>query len=514
MNWTLEQAARAMGAAAAGAAAAGSPENDDATAILSTPFAGVSIDSRTVARGNLFFAVRGERHDAHQFVPGALAAGAVAAIVAEGRAGEFDPAVRSRLLVVDDPLAALQRLAREWRIEWGRRPAAGGAARRLAGVTGSVGKTTTKEILAALLGTRFRTLKSTGNLNNLFGVPLMLARLEVEEDGHDAAVLELGMSRAGEIARLAWMARPEVGVVTRVAPVHLEFFSSVEEIAAAKRELIEGLAGDGPVAVLNADDPLVAAFAGVIERGGRGRVITFGLSPSAEFRALRITERGLGGSEMEYASPAGRATVEIPLLGRHNALNVLGALAAASVWGIGAEEARRALAELAPSAMRGEVLRFEAGYAVINDCYNSSPAALAAAVATLAHAPGFRRRILVAGEMLELGASSPALHREAGAQAASFGSVDWIFAVQGDAREILRGAAAAGHPHARERFFTTVDEAAQFLPSFLEAGDVVLLKGSRGVHLERVLEAIATQSPLDRSLQGNGAAAARREGVH
>ena len=461
----------------------------------SAPIAGVSIDSRTVARGELFFAVRGERHDAHEFVPAALAAGALAAVVSEGRADEFDLALRPRLLAVDDPLAALQRLAREWRMEWGRRPAASPAARRrLAGITGSVGKTTTKEILAALLGTRFSTLKSTGNLNNLFGVPLTLAQLE---DRHDAAVIEMGMSRTGEIARLAWMARPEVGVVTRVAPVHLEFFASVEEIAAAKRELIEGLAGEEPVAVLNADDPRVAAFAGVLESRGRGRVISFGTSPDADFRAIRITERALEGVELEYACPEGTASLRVPLLGGHSAMNALAALAAASCWGIGAEDARRAFAGLTPGTMRGEVLRYEADYTVINDCYNSSPTALASAVATLAHAPGFRRRILVAGEMLELGPASAQLHREAGAGAASFGNIDWIFGVQGFAEELLRGAAAAGHPPAQQRFFSTAEDAAEFLPGWLRAGDLVLLKGSRGVHLERVLEALGAPSPLE-----------------
>jgi len=485
MDWTLEQAARALGAPLAG-----SPE----TATPAACVAGVSIDSRTVARGELFFAVRGERCDAHDFVAAALSAGAVAAVVSAERAGEYGPALRPRLLPVDDPLAALQRLAREWRMEWAQRASGRGTARRrVAGVTGSVGKTTTKEILAALLGTRFGTLKSTGNLNNLFGVPLTLARLGEE---HEAAVIEMGMSRTGEIARLAWMARPEVGVVTRVAPVHLEFFCSVDEIAAAKRELIEGLCGDDPVAVLNADDARVAAFAGVMGTRVPGRVLTFGEGPDADFRATRITERGLDGTELEFAGTEGAATVRIPLVGRHNALNALAALAAASCWGIGAEDARRAFAGLAPGAMRGEVLRFEAGFTVINDCYNSSPAALAAALATLAHSPGSHRRILVAGEMLELGPASPQLHREAGAEAASFGNIDWIIGVQGDAQEILRGAAAAGHPSSQQRFFPSAEEAAEFISGFAAPGDLVLLKGSRGVHLERVLEAIVAHCPL------------------
>ena len=481
MNWTWEQAARALGAAPTAAGPAGQ-------------IAGVSIDSRTVARGELFFAVRGERLDAHEFVPAALARGAAGAVVCASRVAEYAPALRPRLLGVDDPLAALQRLARAWRMEWGRKPSANcPAGRRLAAVTGSVGKTTTKEILAALLGARFRTLKSTGNLNNLFGVPLTLARLEPE---HDAAVIEMGMSRRGEIERLAWMAQPEVGIVTRVAPVHLEFFASLEEIAAAKRELVEGLAGDDPVAVLNADDPRVAAFAGVIEARDRGRVLTFGAAAQADFRAVRIEERGLEGTLLEYSGPQGNATVSVPLLGAHNAMNALAALAAASCWGVGSEDARRAFAELAPGAMRGEVLRFAVGFTVINDCYNSSPAALDAVVDVAAHSPGFRRRILVAGEMLELGATSAELHRQAGRHAASLGTLDWIFGVRGDAQHLLRGAVEAGLPADRQRFFDGAEEAAAFFPGFLEPGDLVLLKASRGVRLERVVEALRAAGPL------------------
>jgi len=491
MDWSWEKAGRAAGAAPSGAAPAGR-------------VAGVSIDSRTVARGELFFAVRGEHHDAHEFVPAALARGAAGAVVSAARLGEYDPALRPLLLGVDDPLAALQRLAREWRMEWGARaPASGRPGRRLAAVTGSVGKTTTKEILAALLGARFRTLKSTGNLNNLFGVPLMLARLEPQ---HDAAVIELGMNHRGEIERLAWMARPEVGVVTRVAPVHLEFFSSVEEIAAAKRELVEGLAGEEPVAVLNADDARVAGFAEVIEARGHGRVLTFGAGPDADFRAVRIEERGLDGTQLEYAGPQGGASLAVPLIGAHNALNALAALAAASCWGIGAEEAREVFRGLAPAEMRGEVLRFAAGYTVINDCYNSSPTALAAAVNMAAHTPGFRRRILVAGEMLELGATSPQLHRECGSHAASFSNLDWIFAVQGNAEQVLRGAVDAGHPAARQRLFSDAAEAAAFLPGFLQSGDLVLVKGSRGVHLERVVEALRAAGPLAGDAQNRAAA--------
>jgi len=233
-----------------------------------------------------------------------------------------------------------------------------------------------------------------------------------------------------------------------------------------------------------------------METRGARRVITFGESPDADFRATRITERGLDGTELEFDGTEGTATLHIPLVGRHNALDALAALAAASCWGIGVEDARRAFAGLSPGTMRGEVVRFEAGFTVINDCYNSSPAALAAALPTLAHTPGFRRRILIAGEMLELGPASPQLHRETGAQAASFGNIDWIIGVQGDAEELLRGAAAAGHSRSQQRLFPSAAEAAEFFSGFAAPGDLVLLKGSRGVHLERVMEALVARWPL------------------
>ena len=266
MRWTVEEVARALGVTP--------PGGLDALARL----AGVSIDSRTVARGELFVAIHGPRHDGHDFVVAALDAGAMAAVVAQERVAEFAEPVRSRLFAVEDTLAALQELAQAVRTRWGR---------RLAAITGSAGKTTTKEILAALLAARFRVLKSEGNLNNEYGLPLQLLRLD---DSDEAAVVELGMSHAGELRRLAEIARPDVGVVTRVAPVHLEFFASVDEIALAKRELIEGLAGRESVAVLNADDPRVARFAEVAP----GRVVTFGFASHADFRAENIDDRGTG----------------------------------------------------------------------------------------------------------------------------------------------------------------------------------------------------------------------------
>src|SRR6266478_363158 len=242
--------------------------------------AGYSIDSRTIRAGELFFAIHGPRHDGHDHVAAALERGALAAVVADARARQFPDALRGSYLVVDDTLCALHRLATAMRLAWGK---------KIAGVTGSVGKTTTKEILAALLGAKLRVLKSEGNFNNAYGLPLTLFRLEEE---HDAAVLEMGMSRRYELQELAAIAKPDVGVVTRVAPAHLEFFAGVEEIALAKRELIEGLNGRKSVAVLNADDSLVAAFAS----HAPGRVLTYSIESAADYRAEAIEDRGALGS--------------------------------------------------------------------------------------------------------------------------------------------------------------------------------------------------------------------------
>ncbi len=303
----------------------------------------------------------------------------------------------------------------------------------------------------------------------------------------DAAVVELGMSHRGELARLAQIASPDVGVVTRVAIEHLEFFASLDEIALAERELIENLAWPNATAVLNADDERVARFAEV----ARGRVITFGANPRADFRAEAIEERGLEGSAFDFVSPGGRARLELPLIGRHNVMNALAALATASVWGIGAVEAKKVFPSLVPADKRGEVARFEDGFTVINDSYNSSPSALNAMTELLASTPGHRRRILAAGEMLELGDSSADLHRECGrAPRRGCGKIDWIFGVRGHAAEFVRAAVDAGHPAEQAQFFEDSDEAARFLAKFVTRGDLLLLKGSRGVKMEKILEAI------------------------
>jgi UDP-N-acetylmuramoyl-tripeptide--D-alanyl-D-alanine ligase len=469
MRWTVAQVAEALGVAA--------PARLDALAGV----AGVSIDSRTIQPGELFIAIHGPSHDGHDHVAAALAGGATAGVVAYSRFVQYTEEIRGKLFAVDDTLDALHRLASRacaiWRVQ---KPG-----RKIGGVAGSVGKTTTKEILAALLAARFRVLKTQGNLNNEYGLPLTLLQLD---DQHDAAVIEMGMSHPGELARLARIAPPDVGVITRVVVEHLEFFSSIEEIALAERELIENLAWPNATAVLNANDERVERFAEV----AHGPVLWFsaGAATRAEFRAEKIEERGVSGSAFDFVSPSGRARLDLPLIGRHNVMNALAALAAASVWGIGAEDALRVFPTLQPADKRGEVVKFEEGFTVINDSYNSSPTALNALAELLAATPGFGRRILAAGEMRELGDSAPDLHRECGRQVAGLRKIDWIVGVQGPAEEFVRAAVAAGHPAERAKFFQNSAEAGEFLAQFIQPNDLLLLKGSRGVKMEKILEAI------------------------
>lgn len=425
---------------------------------------GYSIDSRTLGAGELFFALRGERLDGHDFVEQALARGAVAAVVAKEQAARF--AESGRLLRVPDTLAALHVLGTSVRRLWGK---------TLIAVTGSTGKTTTKEAIAHVLAGRLRVFKSEGNLNNHFGLPLQLLRLEPE---HEIGVVELGMSHAGEIAALTALAQPNIGVVTNVAPVHLSFFDSVAQIARAKYELIAGLPQDG-CAVLNADDEYVSQFG----LGFAGRVVTFGMEHAADVRADAVTGLGSAGSEFDLVAEGARLRARVPLLGRHNIYNALASVAVALRRGFPPAEAAARLDSLVASDKRGQVLEL-AGATVINDCYNSNPRALEAMVATLAGMQA-KRRIVVAGEMLELGPTGDELHHRAGRYMAQRG-VDAMVGVRGAARQMVEGARLEG---LRAEFVETPEEAGQWLARHVRPGDVVLLKASRGVRLEQALEA-------------------------
>jgi UDP-N-acetylmuramoyl-tripeptide--D-alanyl-D-alanine ligase len=422
-----------------------------------------SIDSRTLQRGDLFFAVKGERLDGHDFVEQALSKGAVAAVVVKGQARRYSSG--SQLLAVDDTLGALQALATAVRRLW---------AKPLIGITGSTGKTTTKEAIAHVLSKRFRVLKSEGNFNNHFGLPLTLLRLEPE---HDAAVIEMGMSHAGEIAALSKIAQPEIGVVTNVAPVHLEFFKSIDEIARAKFELIESLPAGG-TAVLNADDEYVSQFG----RDFHGKVVLYGLRSSADVRAENVKHHGAEGSTFDVVAGSCRQHASLQLVGEHNIYNALAAFAVGLDRGLTLSEAVGALVTLAPADKRGEVVKL-GNITIINDCYNSNPKALDAMVDALAAMPA-KRRIVVAGEMLELGPAGEEMHRSSGRYIAEK-KIDVLLGVCGLAQSMVDTARKSGM---RAEFLATPQEAGEWLVREAREDDVVLLKASRGVKLEQALD--------------------------
>jgi UDP-N-acetylmuramoyl-tripeptide--D-alanyl-D-alanine ligase len=430
------------------------------------PATGYSIDTRTLAPGDLFFAIRGERYDAHDFVAAALDRGARAAVVARNKVTDLlDLAHNHTLLIVDDPLTALQTLATAVRRHWNK---------RVIGVTGSAGKTTTKEAIAAVLGARFTVLKSQGNLNNEFGMPLQLLKLEPE---HEMAVVEMGMSHTGEIAQLARIAHPDWGVVTNVGSAHAQNFpDGVAGIARAKYELVQSLPASG-LAILNCDDQYVGQFG----RDFHGRSVYFGMGPCADPRAANIEELGAEGVRFQVTAGAHQATVTLALLGRHNIWNAMAAIAAGVEADIPLADCAAAVGKLRPPDKRGEVLRIN-GATIINDCYNSNPEALKSMITTLASMAA-ERRILVAGEMLELGPESVALHRDCGRVAAESG-IDLVVGVRGNAQFLVEAAHEAG---ALAIFLSTPEKAGDWLKAELRPGDAALLKASRGVGLEKAL---------------------------
>lgn len=440
---------------------------------------GYSIDSRTVRPGDLFFALRGPSYDGHDFAHDALARGACAAVVSRPIAplhtSPTSP-LTPQLILVGDTLEALQALASWLRAIWG------GA---LVGITGSAGKTMTKELTARLLGAGgAKVLKSIGNYNNAYGLPLSL--LQMISDGaqpeeFDYAVLEMGMSSAGELERLCKIATPDIGVVTNVNPVHLEFFPSVDAIAEAKAELVDGVNLDG-LAVLNADDPRVARMAGRRKIESR----TFGIDRPATVTAVNIQLDGLRGSQFNLRTPRGTEPISTPLVGRHGIYNMLAAAAVADYYGVPLSLMAESLRTAAPYLHRGEMHEFPQGFAVLDDSYNSNPAALREMVNTIAQSPGYQRRLVVAGEMLELGDRSEQWHAEAGRHIASAG-IDLLVGVRGHARSLVDGARTAGMSAETAVFCESPESAAQWLFDKLRRGDLILIKGSRDVQTEKVL---------------------------
>jgi UDP-N-acetylmuramoyl-tripeptide--D-alanyl-D-alanine ligase len=451
-------------------------------------FAGVTTDSRAVRPGEVFVAICGDTHDGHGFVPDAVSRGAGAVVVERGywnerTAGSPAADLGCTVVVVRDSLAALGDLAGFHRRR--HRP-------RVVAITGSNGKTTTKEMLAAILERAFgpgRVLRTLGTQNNLVGLPLTLLRLGDEEQ---AAILELGMNGPGEIWRLAEIALPDVGVITCVAPAHLEGLGSVHGVAEAKAELYRRLRPSA-VAVVNADDPLVAASA----RAFPGRKVAFATDaatvPDAVVFATDVVDHGLEGTEFRLVMAGAEARVRLAVPGRHNVSNALAAAAVAHALDVGLEAVRSGLEAFQPPGMRMEVTQLPSGVTVLNDAYNANPASMAAALRTLAASRG-RRRLAALGEMRELGAESDRAHRELGVTAAAT-NLDGLFLLGDHAEAVRAGAETAGMPPERIHVARSHDALAADLRAACRPGDLLLLKGSRGAAMEEVLRRLASEAP-------------------
>jgi UDP-N-acetylmuramoyl-tripeptide--D-alanyl-D-alanine ligase len=456
-----------------------------------------SIDSRTAGSGELFFALsqpdyeragfNGKFADAHDFIAQALGGGSIAAVARRARvAGDSElEALSDRLLLVDDVIAALQTLARKVYEQW---------ARPVIGITGSAGKTTTKELTAHVLAlTGSRILKSERNYNNGLGLPLSV--LQLVSRGHrpvdyDLAVLEMGMSSpTHEIRRLVQITPPDIGVELMIAPVHLEHLGTIETVAAMKAELIEGLKPGG-IAILNADDELVMEM----KSKTNGPVLTFGIQNEADVTARGIDTARFGSIRFRLRTPLGEAAAELPMTGRHNLMNALAASAVATALKVKPELIANALRTARPPRMRGEVLDFAAGFTVVDDSYNSNPRSLLSMVRTLAEASeNVQRRFVIAGEMMELGPDAPSMHREAGREIAGLG-IDVLWGVRGLAAEIVSGAAEKGI--SETAFFNSADEAAAAVIDVARAGDLIMVKGSRSVETDKIVAALRERFPL------------------
>jgi UDP-N-acetylmuramoyl-tripeptide--D-alanyl-D-alanine ligase len=432
----------------------------------------VIIDSREIKPGAVFFAVKGERLDGHQFVGQALEKGAVGAVVSQ--VPEQLPPNDKALIRVDDPNKALQKLASSIRDRYDV---------TLIGITGSAGKTTTKEMISALIGAERRVHKSWGNFNNQIGAPLCLDNMP---DDAEVVVSEMGMNHAGEIAEIAGLMRPHVGVYTNIAPVHIEFFGTIEGIAAAKRELLENVIPGGTIIVNNDNEHVVR-----ISQGFNGKRVTYGVEHDAEYRATNIRERGLLGTRFTLEAEGERRELELVLPGRHNLDNLLAAIATARAVGISWEGIERGVHTIQPAYHRGVIVPLPniSGAQIYDDTYNSNPYALARTLELMTQAEVSGRRIAVIGDMLELGEQELQFHREAGQAIPK--AIDVVIGVGTRSQALLDGARAAGFAEASLRHFTDAQAAGAFLRAFVQPGDLVLIKGSRGVGLDKAVAMLA-----------------------
>jgi UDP-N-acetylmuramoyl-tripeptide--D-alanyl-D-alanine ligase len=437
---------------------------------------GFSIDSRTLRSGDVFFAIVGDRFDGHRFVGAAGAAGAGGFVVSDPSSVSREAAAGVVAILVTDTTRALQVLARTIRRESGSRVVA---------VTGSAGKTTTKDVAAAFLETSYRVFCTQGNLNNHIGLPLSLLELR---HGPDVAVIEMGMSHAGEIRLLAGLAEPDVRVWTNVADVHAEFFTSIDAIADAKAEILEG-AGPDTLVIANAADPRVM----VRVRQSAARVATFGVDVQADVMATGVADAGISGTTAHVSTPAGQAVFTIPLLGRGHLSNVLAGIAVALSFGVPLDVMADRASRLKPAPRRGEVWRLRDGIALVDDSYNSNPRALQGMLNVMANEHGFARRVAVLGEMLELGEQGMRWHQECGRSATRAGVARLVTVGGPAARAMADAAVEAGLEAAAVTHVATSLDAAEVVSGALRPGDLVLVKGSRGVRMDVVADRVRVE---------------------
>jgi UDP-N-acetylmuramoyl-tripeptide--D-alanyl-D-alanine ligase len=439
-------------------------------------FTGISIDTRTLAAGELYVALRGERFDGADFAIDAVAKGAGGVVLPRGRSLAGDTSRGAVVIEVGDPVAGLQSLGQRVRVESGAKVVA---------ITGSAGKTTTKEATAEFLASRYRVVRNKGNLNNHIGLPLSLIDLRHRPE---IAVVELGMNHPGEISTLVRVAEPDVRVWTNVGEAHLEYFASLDAIADAKAEIMER-STTATVLVANADDERITG------RSARfsGRVVRFGIDRDADVRATSVTDRGLEGMSARVVTREGSFDLSTPLVGRRNLANVLGATAVALEFGISPAAISERASMLSPAAHRGMILRLAAGVTIIDDSYNANPTATRHSLEVLGSHRQAARRIALLGEMAELGPRSVALHEAVGRAAVAAG-IDVLWTVGGPPAAAMAAAAvAAGLSPERVRHLASSDQAAEAAAAFLRAGDLVLVKGSRRVRMDLVVERLAVE---------------------
>ena len=441
---------------------------------------GISIDSRTIGTGEFFVAIRGDRFDGHGFVAATVARGAMGALIDATAVLATKAAIAERpdtvIVGVADTTRGLQDIARDVRRRSGTKVVA---------ITGSAGKTTTKEVAAEFLSTRYRVFRNKGNLNNHIGLPLSLLELRSRPD---VAVVELGMNHPGEIRTLVGIAEPEIRVWTNVGDAHVGFFESSDAIADAKAEILEH-ARAGDVLIANADDHRIVARASSFG----GRLVTFGIDHPADVRALAVEDRGLDGTAADVRTPAGDMALRTPLLGLGNLANVLAATAVALQFDVPLDAIAARAADLRPAHRRGELLRLAGGLTLIDDSYNSSPSALKHALQTVKKATGSARKIAVLGEMLELGGHASRLHQECGAAAAQ-ADLTLLIAVGGaPAQALANQAIQSGMSPGSVSYVATSAEAADLVAERARPGDLVLVKGSRGIRTDVVVDRLKAE---------------------